>query len=149
MWTFAGSDLKYRLTLRVAAVSALCFAAISAYFLVDADRRVHARIDGIAEITAKSLVMQQRLGVWGRSRANFPDLDLVATYLVTPGLCIAYRGNDGNIVQRSCVGPPSGHGCLRNSIARCSIPAAKRCGPSWGWTEAGSVTQSSGSIRMS
>jgi signal transduction histidine kinase len=108
MWTFAGSDLKYRLTLRVAAVSALCFAAISAYFLVDADRRVHARIDGIAEITAKSLVMQQRLGVWGRSRANFPDLDLVATYLVTPGLCIAYRGNDGNIVQRSCVGPPSG-----------------------------------------
>ena len=108
MWTFAGSDLKYRLTLRVAAVSALCFAAISAYFLVDADRRVHARIDSIAEITAKSLTMQQRLGLWGRSRTNFPDLDLVATYLVTPGLCIAYRGNDGNIVQRSCVGPPSG-----------------------------------------
>lgn len=108
MWTFAGSDLKYRLTLRVAAVSALCFAAISAYFLVDADRRVHARIDSIAEITAKSLTLQQRLGLWGRSRSNFPDLDLVATYLVTPGLCIAYRGNDGNIVQRSCVGPPSG-----------------------------------------
>ena len=108
MWTFAGSDLKYRLTLRVAAVSALCFAAISTYFLVDADRRVHARIDGIAEITAKSLTMQQRLGLWGRTRSNFPDLDLVATYLVTPGLCIAYRGDDGNIVQRSCVGPPSG-----------------------------------------
>ena len=108
MWTFAGSDLKYRLTLRVAAVSALCFAAISAYFLVDADRRVHARIDSVAEITAKSLAMQQRLGLWGRARSNFPDLDLVATYLVTPGLCIAYRGNDGNIVQRSCVGPPSG-----------------------------------------
>jgi signal transduction histidine kinase len=109
MWTFAGSDLKYRLTLRVAAVSALCFAAISAYFLLDADRAVHARIDGIAEITAKSLSLQQSRALWGRrGRPNFPDLDLVATYLVTPGLCIAYRGTDGGIVQRSCVGPPSG-----------------------------------------
>lgn len=108
MWTFAGSDLKYRLTLRVAAVSALCFAAISAYFLIDADRRVHARIDSVAGITAKSLAMQQSRALWGRTPPNFPDLDLVTTYVMTPGLCIAYRGNDGDIVQRSCVGPPSG-----------------------------------------
>jgi len=109
MWTFAGSDLKYRLTLRVAAISALCFAAISAYFLLDAARSVQARIDGIAEITAKTLAMQQNRALWGsRTRPNFPDLDLVTTYLVTPGLCIAYRRNDGDISQRSCVGPPSG-----------------------------------------
>jgi len=108
MWTFAGSDLKYRLTLRVAAVSALCFAAISAYFLLDADRAVHGRIDSVAAITAKSLAMQQR-AVWAsRTAANFPDLDLVSTYLMTPGLCIAYRDTYGGFVQRSCVGPPSG-----------------------------------------
>lgn len=59
MWTFPKSDLKYRLTLRVAAVSAFCFAAISAWFLFDADRSVHARIDRIAEITAKALELQQ------------------------------------------------------------------------------------------
>ena len=109
MWTFAGSDLKYRLTLRVAAVSALCFAAISAYFLIDADRSVHARIDGIAEITAKTLALQQSRALWAsRPRPNFPDLDLVTGYLMTPGLCIAYRGNDGAVSQRSCVGPPGG-----------------------------------------
>jgi signal transduction histidine kinase len=109
MWTFAGSDLKYRLTLRVAAVSALCFAAISAYFLIDADRSAHARIDGIAEITAKTLALQQSRALWAsRPRSNFPDLDLVTGYLMTPGLCIAYRGNDGAVSQRSCVGPPGG-----------------------------------------
>src|SRR5579885_2668793 len=87
MWTFAGSDLKYRLTLRVAAVSALCFAAISAYFLVDADRSTHARIDGIAEITAKTLAMQQSkaMSLWAsRLRPDFPDLDLIANFVITP-----------------------------------------------------------------
>src|ERR1700758_872997 len=94
MWTFAGSDLKYRLTLRVAAVSALCFAAISAYFLIDADRSVHARIDGIAEITAKALTMQQSRALWA-SRER-------------PGFSIAYRAASGNVVQRVCLGPPGG-----------------------------------------
>jgi signal transduction histidine kinase len=109
MWTFAGSDLKYRLTLRVAAVSALCFAAISAYFLVDADRSVHARIDGIAEIAAKTLSMQHSRAQWAKHlRSDFPDLDLFAGFVMTPGLCIGYREGDGDIVQRVCLGPPSG-----------------------------------------
>jgi signal transduction histidine kinase len=109
MWTFAGSDLKYRLTLRVAAVSALCFAAISAYFLVDADRSVHARIDGIAEIAAKTLSMQHSRAQWAKHlRPDFPDLDLFAGFVMTPGLCIGYREGDGEIVQRVCLGPPSG-----------------------------------------
>ena len=108
MWTFAGSDLKYRLTLRVAAVSALCFAAISAYFLIDADRSVHARIDGIAEITAKTLAMQQSKVLWAkRVRPGFPDLDIITGFVMTPGLCIAYRTSDGGIGQRVCLGLPS------------------------------------------
>jgi signal transduction histidine kinase len=108
MWTFAGSDLKYRLTLRVAAISAACFAAISAYFLIDADRSVHARIDHIAEITAKTLAMQQNWLQWAsRERLNFPDLDLIASFVMTPGVCIAYRESGGDIGQRVCLGPPS------------------------------------------
>jgi signal transduction histidine kinase len=109
MWTFAGSDLKYRLTLRVAAVSALCFAAISAYFLIDADRSAHVRIDGIAEITAKTLSLQQAKALWAnRVRPDFPDLDLIASFVMTPGLCIAYRDSRGDVVQRVCLGSPSG-----------------------------------------
>jgi signal transduction histidine kinase len=108
MWTFAGSDLKYRLTLRVAAISAACFAAISAYFLIDADRSVHARIDQIAEITARTLAMQQSRQQWAsRVRPDFPDLDLIANFVMTPGLCIAYRTKDGDIRQRVCLGSPS------------------------------------------
>src|SRR6201981_2786846 len=96
MWNRSRSDLKVRLTLRVAAVSALCFAAISAYFLIDADRSVHAKIDGIAEITAKTLAMQQSRALWAsRVRPDFPDLDLVASFVMTPGLCIAYRERRG------------------------------------------------------
>jgi signal transduction histidine kinase len=90
-------------------VSALCFAAISAYFLVDADRSVHARIDGIAEIAAKTLSMQHSRAQWAKHlRPDFPDLDLFAGFVMTPGLCIGYREGDGEIVQRVCLGPPSG-----------------------------------------
>ncbi|HLZ06830.1 MAG TPA: histidine kinase [Bradyrhizobium sp.] len=110
MWRFAKGDLKYRLTLRVSAISAVCFAAISAYFLVDADRSVHARIDKIAEITAKTLEMQQSKTSWVSTprRDWFPDLGVVATSLMTPGLCIAYRTTSGDVVQQYCGGAEAG-----------------------------------------
>ena len=38
------SDLKLRLTLRIAAIAALCFVASAAYLLIDADRAARARI---------------------------------------------------------------------------------------------------------
>src|SRR5262249_26485310 len=63
MWNHR-SDLKVRLTLRVAAVSALCFAAISAYFLIEADRSVRARINAIAEVAARTLELQQNKLQW-------------------------------------------------------------------------------------
>ncbi|MGJ4914763.1 HAMP domain-containing sensor histidine kinase [Bradyrhizobium oligotrophicum] len=98
-------DLKYRLTLRIAAVSALCFAAICAYVLFDTDRSVHARNARIAEITARTLQLQQSKMHWVNSPpAGFPDLDAVAAAAMGPGLCIAYRGVDGVIVQRICGG---------------------------------------------
>ena len=107
MRTFPRSDLKYRLTLRVIAVSALCFAAISAYFLVDADRAMDARIERIAGITAKVLELQQSKIQWvNHPRSGFPDLEEVAASVMMPGLCIAYREN-GEFLQRICSGPQS------------------------------------------
>lgn len=108
MWNRPRFDLKIRLTLRVAAVSALCFAAISAYFLIEADRSVHARIDGIADIAARTLELQQGKVQWiNNPHAEFPDLDNVAASVMTPGLCLAFRARSGETLQRFCGGVPS------------------------------------------
>jgi signal transduction histidine kinase len=109
MWTLAKSDLKYRLTLRVTAISAFCFVAISALFLLDADRAVRARIDATAETAAKTLALQQSKMHWvSNPRSEFPDLDNIAAAVVMPGLCIAYRANGGEILQRFCSGAQNG-----------------------------------------
>ncbi len=103
MWT--RYDLKYRLTLRISVVSALCFAAISAYVLFDIDRSAHARNERIAEITARTLQLQQNKMHWVNAPGGgFPDLEAVASAAMAPGLCIAYRTVDGQIPQRICGG---------------------------------------------
>src|SRR3954468_14240894 len=76
MWNRPRFDLKVRLTLRVAAISAACFTAISAYFLITSDREAHARLDDIAAIVAKTLELQQGKIQWVASpRSDFPNLD--------------------------------------------------------------------------
>lgn len=108
MWNRPRFDLKVRLTLRVAAISAACFAAISAYFLVTADRAAHARIDSIAAIVAKSLELQQGKVQWVASpRSDFPNLDPVSAYVMTPGLCLGFRGASGDMLQQFCSGAPA------------------------------------------
>jgi hypothetical protein len=105
MWTLPRSDLKFRLTLRIVAVAALCFAATSAYALFDADRSARTRIDAIADLTAKDLELQQSKMDWIRGQPSlFPDLQNIATALMAPGLCIAYRVEGGDILQRICGG---------------------------------------------
>jgi hypothetical protein len=105
MWTLPRSDLKVRLTLRIVAVSALCLAATSAYVLYDADRSARARIEAIAEITAKDLELQQSKMDWVKGQpVVFPDLQNIATAVMAPGLCIAYREDGGDILQRFCGG---------------------------------------------
>jgi len=99
------SDLKLRLTLRIVAVSAVCFVATAAYVLFDTDRSARARIDAIAETTAKSLTLQQSKMDWVKGQPfTFPDLQNVATLLMAPGLCIAFRADGGDIVERFCGG---------------------------------------------
>ena len=86
MWMVPTSDLKYRLTLRVVAVSAACFAIISAYLLVDADRSVRARIDSIAGIAARTLELQHGKTQWiNQPRSVFPDLQDIAGSVMFEG----------------------------------------------------------------
>jgi signal transduction histidine kinase len=100
-------DLKIRLTSQVAAVLALCFAAISTYFLIEADKVLRARGDAVAEIAAKTLALQQSKIQWANNpRSDFPDLHVVAASVMTPGLCLAFRTNQGEILQRFCGGAP-------------------------------------------
>jgi hypothetical protein len=104
MWKLPRSDLKVRLTLRIVAVSALCFAVAGAYVLFDADRSARAKIDAIVEITAKDLELQQSKMDWVKGQpVTFPDLQTLATAVMAPGLCIAYR-EDSAILQRFCGG---------------------------------------------
>ncbi|WP_027576536.1 sensor histidine kinase [Bradyrhizobium sp. WSM1743] len=108
MWNRPRFDLKVRLTLHVAAISAACFAAISAYFLVTADSAAHARIDGIAAIVAKTLELQQGKIQWVASpRSDFPNLDPVSAHVMTPGLCLGFRSASGEMLQRFCSGAPA------------------------------------------
>lgn len=105
MWNWSGRDLKLRLTLRVAAVSTLCFAAISGYFLIDSDRAVRTRIAAVADVAARTLELQQSKIQWlSNPRAEFPDLDSVAASVMAPGLCLAFRSKGGEISQRFCGG---------------------------------------------
>ena len=109
MWRLPKSDLKLRLTLRIIAVSALCFAATSVYLLYDAHRSAQARMDRVADITAREVALQRSKMDWVRGLdMAFPDLQMIATTLMSPGMCIAYRANRGAIVQRFCGGTQPG-----------------------------------------
>ncbi|HVJ42956.1 MAG TPA: histidine kinase [Dongiaceae bacterium] len=99
------SDLKYRLTLRIAAISAFCFAATLAYVLYDTNRAARAGIETVADIVARDLELQRSKMDWVKNQAAaFPDLQNIATPLMAPGLCIAYRAETGDILQRFCSG---------------------------------------------
>jgi len=102
-------DLKFRLFLRVVALAALCFAAAAAYVLFETDRSARARADWIAEVVAKDLALQQGQSHWIRGAPmQFPDLQRVAAAIMAPGLCIAYRAQTGEILQRLCSGAAPG-----------------------------------------
>jgi signal transduction histidine kinase len=98
-------DLKLRLTLRVAALAAVCFFAVAAYALFDSDRAARAKVNRIADIVARDIALQQ--GQWFAGRVNpTPDLQRVAA-VMEPGLCISYRDNAGTFRQGVCNGAPS------------------------------------------
>lgn len=100
-----GIDLKLRLALRVASLAAVCFLAVAAYALFDSDRAVKAKASRIAETVAKDIALQQAVAQWySLSPSATPDLQRVATPLMEPGLCIAYRDQAGAFRQGICSG---------------------------------------------
>jgi len=108
MWMSRTIDLKLRLALRVAGLAALCFIAAVAWVLFDSDRSARAKMDEIAEIVAKDLQLQHEQLRWlKRATGRSPDLQTVASALMAPGLCIAYRTTTGETVQRVCSGTQS------------------------------------------
>lgn len=155
MRTLPRSDLKLHLTLRIVAVSAFCFVTTAAYILLDIDRTARARIDTIAETTAKSLALEQNKMDWVKGQPfAFPDLQNVATLLMAPGLCIAYRTDGGDIVQRSCggsegdaVAPPAAFAALYRGLfdpgretARPVLFRDKKVGEAVVWADPATLT---------
>ena len=105
------TDLKLRLALRVVVLSALCFSAASVYVLFETDRSARSNADWIVEIVARNLRIELDRIHWGTAHfSQFPDLQNVATPLMSPGLCIAYRANSGETQQRFCSGTPPDDG---------------------------------------
>ena len=123
-------DLKLRLTLRVAALAAVCFVAVAAYTLFDSDRAARAKVSRIADIVARDIVLQQRQ--WFSMPLNAtPDLQRVAA-LMEPGLCISYRDNAGTFRQGVCNGAstddiaaPESFAALYRAIFRPGEPISK------------------------
>jgi signal transduction histidine kinase len=98
-------DLKLRLALRVAALAAICFLAVAAYALFESDRAARDKASRIATIVAKDISLQQAQAQWYSLSSNLtPDLQRVATPLMEPGLCVAYRNNAGDFRQGICNG---------------------------------------------
>ena len=52
-------DLKLRLTLRLAALAAVCFVAVAAWALFDSNQVAKAKVSRIAEIVARDIALQQ------------------------------------------------------------------------------------------
>ena len=98
-------DLKLRLTLRVAALAAVCFVAVAAYVLFDSNRVARAKVNRIVEIVARDIALQQRQWLSVPNNTT-PDLQRVAA-LMEPGLCISYRDSGGTFRQGVCNGAPT------------------------------------------
>jgi signal transduction histidine kinase len=112
------SDLKIRLTLRIAVLAAFCFVAGAAYLLIDADRSARARLDHAAGLAANSLELQQSKLEWIRVLITpFPDLQNAASVVMEPGLCLGYRPTGGDLQQRICSGTEAGQAGIPSAFA--------------------------------
>jgi signal transduction histidine kinase len=108
MQTSGVIDLKLRLALQVVALSGFCFLAASAYVVLESGWAAQARARAIAGLLAKGLELQQNQLHWVKPAINpFPDLERIATPLMAPGLCMAYKSKDGETVERLCSGVQS------------------------------------------
>lgn len=101
-------DLKLRLALRVAFLSACCLVAAFVVVLFRGDADSRARLRGVADLVARDLSLQLAQSHWVKpAPPGFPDLQRIATPLTAPGLCILYRDASGDARQSLCGGQPA------------------------------------------
>jgi signal transduction histidine kinase len=125
------------------------------YVLFDTDRSARARIDTIAVITARALELQQsKMNSVNNPRSEFPDLQTIATPLMAPGLCIAYRANSSGFLQRLCGGtqsddadPPTSFAALYRNLfdpgreaARSVLFRGEKVGEALVWADPAALT---------
>jgi signal transduction histidine kinase len=119
MWKSRRVDLKLRLALRVAALAASCFAGASVYALIETDRAAGTKAAEVAEVAARALALQHAQLAWVSPAPNpFPDVPRLAAAFTAPGLCIAYRTGNREILQRVCNGPQSGESDIPKPFER-------------------------------
>ncbi|GJD71777.1 ATP-binding protein [Methylobacterium gnaphalii] len=108
---FGVVDLKLRLALRVVALAAICFFLAAICMLIADDRFQRSQMEAIAEVVGKGLELQLEQFSWVRlENTRFPDLELVASPFLLPGLCIEYRAAADATSQRFfCSGTRSAH----------------------------------------
>ncbi len=71
--------------------------------------RRSARLSAVADVVARDLTLQLAQAHWVKpARDDFPDLQRIAPPLMSPGLCISYRDEGGEVRQSLCGGSPSG-----------------------------------------
>ncbi len=98
-------DLKLKLTLQVVMLAAICFFSASAFVLLETDRTGRSKAESLADLVGKALTLQQEQIHWSTPAQNrFPDLQVIATSVMAPGLCIGYRPKDGEPLQQICDG---------------------------------------------
>ena len=80
-------DLKLRLTMRVAAIAAVCLFLGAVYAVFDGDRTLWTRAERTAVVAARELQLQEEQSHWlNYSPLRFPDLQAVAEPLAAPGI---------------------------------------------------------------
>lgn len=98
-------DLKWSLTLRLAAAALACFFIAAALALFGTYRDVRDVNARVADILVRRLQIQlSRIEAGIDVTARFPDFDLDSEVLQTAGQCVQYVETDGSIARSSCIG---------------------------------------------
>ena len=106
-------DLKWSLTLRVVAITLLCFMVAAALALFATYRDLRQANESVADTVLKQLQIELfRLEADIVAPERFPDWGPVIDRVQKAGQCIRYIKPDGIIGRSSCVGADLGHSGL-------------------------------------
>ncbi|WP_072395145.1 sensor histidine kinase [Hyphomicrobium sp. CS1GBMeth3] len=98
-------DLKWLLVRRITLVALACFLTGAAVALYVTAREAKQQNLELVELAGRQLDLQlSRIDRSTDIPKRFPDWDLVTSYSLRPGQCVAYRGTDETLQRSSCAG---------------------------------------------